>query len=390
MNWSTPGDLKKQVTRLWERGDLLRCLITGAERFPLRLTLKIPGSGDITDRFDAVRKWSDTLTANQPYRLEWREVQHRVQGKQRVPESAWIDSLDDALAWLGKRALAERFLLLLAHTRQERPELLPWLIKKPLKALELAGVWPRILAVTSWVVEHPRPGVYLRQVDIPGVHSKFIEGHCGVLTELLDLALPPEALDPTQTGVTRFAARYGFLEKSTGVRFRILDETLPLIAGVRCPDITLDAESFSRLPLRPRHVFITENEINFLAFPQMRNAIAVFGAGYGWDALVRSQWLHQCAIWYWGDIDTHGFAILDQLRAHFPHVNSFLMDRATLEEHRPVWGEEKKPVSHKLPRLTPAEEALYDDLRNNRTGKNLRLEQEHVRFYWLQKFIAEI
>ena len=31
-----------------------------------------------------------------------------------------------------------------------------------------------------------------------------------------------------------------------------------------------------------------------------------------------------------GDIDTHGFAILDTLRARFDHVESFLMDRDTL------------------------------------------------------------
>ncbi|WP_287634594.1 Wadjet anti-phage system protein JetD domain-containing protein [Accumulibacter sp.] len=30
-----------------------------------------------------------------------------------------------------------------------------------------------------------------------------------------------------------------------------------------------------------------------------------------------------------GDIDTHGFAFLDQLRSHFGHVESFAMGRAT-------------------------------------------------------------
>jgi hypothetical protein len=48
------------------------------------------------------------------------------------------------------------------------------------------------------------------------------------------------------------------------------------------------------------------------------------------DALEASRWLNDRAIHYWGDIDTHGFAILDQPRGHFAHVESFLMDRATL------------------------------------------------------------
>lgn len=393
MNWSTPGDLKNQVAQLWDRGELLRDLVTGNPRFPLRLMLRKPSSADITERFDAVRNWSAVLTANRPFRLEWREVQHRVQGRQRLPESAWIDSLDDALAWIGQRAPAERFLALLEKTRQERPELLSWMEKKPLKALGLTDVWPRLLAVVNWIVEHPRPGVYMRQVDIPGIHSKFIEMHYGILAELLTLVLSADAIDTadtSKTGINRFAARYGFLEKPVGIRFRILDEALPLLSGVCCPDITLDAGSFSQLSIRPRYVFMTENEINFLTFPRMENSIVIFGGGYCWEALARSRWLHDCCLRYWGDIDTDGFAILDQLRASFPHVISFLMDRETLEEHKPAWGEENNHVSRDLPRLVPHERALYDDLRNNRIRKNLRLEQEYIRYSWIQHHLGII
>lgn len=390
MKWSSPADLKEQVMRLWKQGELLRSLATGDQRFPLRLRFKAPGSADITEHFDLVRNWSATLAETQPLRLEWREVQHRVQGKQRLPESVWIDTLDDALSWIGKSALAAHFLTLFNTTRQECSGLLPWLVKRPLKALELADAWPKLLAVVNWVIEHPRPGLYIRQIDIPGIHSKFIEKHCCVLAELLDLVLPLDAVATSKSGAKQFAARYGFLEKPPSVRFRILDESLKIISGGCCPDITLDAVSFRLLTTRPQRVFITENEINFLTFPQLSNAIVVFGAGYGWDAFERCQWLQECDIWYWGDIDTHGFAILDQLRARLSHACSFLMDRATLEEHRSVWGEEPTPTSHDLPRLTAHERELYDDLRNNRIRKNLRLEQEHIGFGWLQRFLERL
>ena len=100
------------------------------------------------------------------------------------------------------------------------------------------------------------------------------------------------------------------------------------------PDVTLDAESFADLDIPVRRVFITENETNFLAFPPACEAIVIFGAGYGWDALATAHWLARCGIHYWGDIDTHGFAILDQLRARFEHVESFLMDRDNLDRAR--------------------------------------------------------
>jgi len=383
VTWTGPKDLKAQLARLWERSELLRDAVTGNVRFPLRLSIKSPSSADITDRFDEVRAWAAELATTDSIRVEWQDVRHRVQGAQKVPAGVWIETIEDALTWLGKRKDWDRFLAQVLVTRQAHPALLPWLEKRPLQALELSAVWPRLLAVVVWLVEHPRPGIYLRQVDLPGVHSKFIEAHRAVLSELLDLALPVDAVDTGKTGVSQFSGRYGFLEKPTRIRFRVLDPAIRAVPCSACPDVTLDADSFSRLELSLQRVFITENETNFLAFPQARDAIVIFGAGYGWDALSRSHWLKNCSIHYWGDIDTHGFGILDQLRGHFEHVASFLMDRETLEAHVAVWGHEDKPLVADLHHLTSAERDLYDDLRDNRIRAGLRLEQEHIGFHWL-------
>ncbi|SDY75008.1 DUF3322 domain-containing protein [Nitrosomonas sp. Nm33] len=78
-----------------------------------------------------------------------------------------IDSAEDALSLIGKQREAARFIALVAMTRQQQPELLDWLAKKPQHALELAEEWQRLLAIVAWLKAHPRPGVYLRQVDIP-------------------------------------------------------------------------------------------------------------------------------------------------------------------------------------------------------------------------------
>jgi hypothetical protein len=382
--------LKAQLARLWERGELLRDAVTGNVRFPLRLTLKSPNSADITERFDAVRIWAAELASAGALRIEWQEVRHRVQGIQKVPASAWVETMEDALNWLGKRREWERFAAQVAATRQTRPVLLPWLEKRPLQALELFSEWPRLLAVADWLVEHPRPGIYPRQVDLPGVHSKFIEAHRGVLVGLLDLALPADAVDAAKAGISQFAARYGFQEKPQHIRFRALDPAIQALPGSLCPDVSLDAENFSRLQLAVKRVFITENETNFLAFPPIPDAIVIFGAGYGWAALARSHWLKRCAMHYWGDIDTHGFGILDQLRAHFEHVESFLMDRATLDAHAAVWGNEDKPLRVDLHRLTFEENVLYDDLRDNRIRVGLRLEQEHIGFQWVENRLQKL
>lgn len=390
MMWTTAKELKAQLARLWDRGELLRDVVTGNHRFPLRLTIKGPASADITERFDAVRTWAAELANASPLRLEWQEIRHRVQGLQRLPLNGWIDSMDDALGWLGKRRERDRFSNLVEMTRLQNPSLMPWLEKRPLLALELEGEWSRLLAVVDWVRTHPRPAIYLRQVDLPGVHSKFIETYRAVLAGLLDLSVPADSVDTAKTGVAQFAARYGFLDKPTRIRFRILDPEIQAVAGTTCPDITLDTSSFSQLAINVRRVFITENETNFLALPNVSGAIAIFGSGYGWDGLAQARWLERCAIYYWGDIDTHGFAILDQLRNHFSHVDSFLMDRASLDAHVSFWGREDKPQRSDLHRLTPEELCLYNDLRDNRIREGLRLEQEHLSFGWVRERIDQL
>ena len=118
---------------------------------------------------------------------------------------------------------------MLALTRQEQPLLVKWLSKRPLQAIELAAQWPLFLKIVAWITEHLRPGIYLRQVDIPGIHSKFIEGHRVVLCELFDLVLPKEAISLEQTGVGKFSSRYGFLDKPVRIRFRVLDDRIALL-----------------------------------------------------------------------------------------------------------------------------------------------------------------
>ncbi len=381
--WTRPADLQAQLQQLWDQGRLLAWRVDGMSPFPLKLALKTPDSRDCSERFAEVREWARALLAGARagYRLELREWRHPVIGRNELPGTAWVDAWDDALRWLGQQARAARFDELVAVTRLQQPALLAWLQRKPLQALDLADAWPRLLAVVGWLRAHPRPGIYLRQLDLPGVDTKFLEQHRAVLGELLDLALPEDARDPAATGVAAFARRYGFRDKPPRIRFRMLDPAAALLKTGAPEDMTLDAEAFHCLRPAVDHVFITENEVNYLAFPPAARSLVVFGAGYGLDALTATPWLQGRAVHYWGDIDTHGFAILDELRAGLPHALSFLMDRATLLAHEAHWIEEPSPTLRELARLSPSERALHDDLRWQRLAPRcVRLEQERIAF----------
>lgn len=390
MSWTTPAGLRSQVEKLWARGVLLAGLVNGEELFPRRLLLKGPTSSELTERFAEVRDWiAEIKGAAKLYRIEWRQINHRILGVNSVPVEIWVDSLADALAMIGKRREGDRFVALVALTRERQPELLLWLEKRPLRALHLADAWPRLLEIIVWLRLNPRPAIYLRQVDLPGVHSKFIEEHRGVLGELFELTLPPEAIDAT-VSAGAFCRRYRFRDKPLRLRFRILDPTLALLPTATDQDLTVTHDTFACLHLPVKKVFITENEINFLAFPPVERGVVLFGAGYGFEALATATWLRSRQIYYWGDLDTHGFAILDQLRASFPHAVSFLMDRATLLEHRLHWGHESQPQSRDLSRLTFEEKTLYNDLHGNRFAERLRLEQERIGFAWLVESLRKL
>ena len=385
--WTTPAELRAQLMRRWDKGELLAEIVAPGDLFPLRLSLRGPTSSDLSERFDEVRTWAAGLQQSPGCRLVMREVRHRVIGQNSLPGEAWVDTLDAALRLIGKARDARVFRALLDATRLQ-PALLPWLQRQPLRALALAEVWPLLLDVVAWLQAHPRPGIYLRQVDLPGIHSKFIEAQRGVLSELLDLTLPADTIDTMASGAAQFARRYGFRDKPLRVRLRFLDPEHPAWVSGADADYTVSQQAFAKLAPDAKRVFITENEINFLAFPPAAESLVVFGAGYGFEAIAQAVWLQRCGLHYWGDIDTHGFAILDQLRAHFPHAQSFLMDHDTLLEHQAQWTLEPQPTQRDLPRLNEAERRVYDDLRWRRLrDEPLRLEQERIAFGCVERAV---
>lgn len=370
--------------------------------FPLRIPLRGPSTVELGAAFDEARRWIAELSgaeASPGFHLQWREFNHRQLGQNRIPVAAVFDTLEDALAFCGKRRDADRLHRAGSTVLARYPSLEPWFLRRPLEALDRVDEWPTILATLDWFHLHPRSGRYLRQVDAPGVHTKFIEGRRGLLSELLDLVLAPDAIDSGASGVGAFNRRYGLIDKPVLVRMRSLDEAASLHVsgpgshGIAVGEIAVRQQDFADL-FEPgaspfNEVFITENEVNYVAFPSRHDAAVILGGGYGFSQLAAAGWLHRARIRYWGDLDTHGFAILDQFRSTFPEAESFLMDRQTLLAHQNLWTAEPSQTRAELPRLTPEESSLYDDLRNDRLATAVRLEQERLNFSWIEAALGQ-
>ena len=389
-NWTMMDGLVMQVRKLWDRGDILSALVSSDSLFPRRLTLKCPTAIDLRDRFDEVRQWVSEIRNMPCCRVVVRDHRHRVMGTNPLPEEIWIDSTEDALKLIGKQKDASRFLSVLDATRRAQPALLDWLAKYPHRAMAHCEEWKRFLDVVGWLRNNPRPALYLRQVDIPGVHSKFFETYRGILSELFDTALAPDTIGIRTSGANLFERRYGFLCRPERIRFRSLDPLVSIVPGAPRADITLDSQSFAELSPAISRVFITENEVNYLAFPDVEASLVLFGAGYGFEMLRNVGWLSQSLVYYWGDIDTHGFAILDQLRSSLANTQSFLMDRDTLFAFQSQWGREDKQAICELTRLTSEEKAFYEEIRDNQIRTNLRLEQERIGFRWVSDAVQAL
>jgi hypothetical protein len=371
MSWSTRADVVTKLRRHWDHGEFLTGLAEGRQWEPLEVALRGPTARDLAERFGEVHAWVDRwqATNGRGMRVETRTLGGRVVGTNEIPHKVWIDSYDQLWSLIERSRQVSRFTELLTTTRTRAPRIAEWMVSKPLEALRFADEWNKLTNTVLWISCHSTHDKYLRQIDVPGVDTKFIERHRGILSALLDRQLPADRVDHTRPP-SDFAGRYGFRTKPDYVRFRWLGHRNGYT------EMSVQAAELADKPPDCSAVFVVENEITYLAFPPPEGSIVVFGGGYALPRLNRLTWLADKDLIYWGDIDTHGFAILNQLRRRYPHARSILMDRPTLLTHEAHWTHEPKPVNTHLELLTSDEAALYTDLVEDTLGDALRLEQE--------------
>lgn len=374
--WTTPDDVAAALRRRWTDGSLLRAH-AGGEPFPeFTMPLRGPTPTRIGDDLQAVRAWVARLDAGRRddtrYRLEFTSIGGRHIGRNRLPTRAVVSSYAQAWALLGVRADVARFEGILELVTSE-PAVHAWVVASPLRALELHEDWPPLLSAYQWLEDHRGTGSYLREISAPGVDTKFAERHRATLAALL--GVPSSAAG--------FLAGLGLRAKPEFVRVRI-DPLVARSAGLPSvlSELVVRADELRTIDLAPQQALVCENETTYLSLPVPPRGLVVWGKGFDIDRVGRLPWLQGIPVTYWGDLDTHGFAILDRLRAWLPETVSVLMDRETLFRHRDRWVTEPTPTHARLSRLTVAEQDLYEDLVSDRLGERVRLEQERIDWSW--------
>jgi len=386
-DWTTLNDVRGRLAKRWATGQYLRAYGRGVPFEPISLPLRGPSASELGSRYADVQAWAKKWADADGGIVELEAIGSRALSRNLIPRRVSVDSFAGLVRLLGVYREVRTFDELLASAGRVYPPAISWAVDHPLKAIDHHAVWDRLLACVSRISAYSGEPIYLRQVDLPGVDTKFIESNRSVLAALLDTVLPDERVD-RRYSASDFIRRYGFRTKPTYARLRLMGIDGPFPAGLS--EISVRVDELDALAPSVQRVFIVENETTYLAFPEVPESVVIFGSGYALSSVAGMAWLRDTQVFYWGDIDTHGFRILDRLRAKLPAAQSFLMDRETLIAHEQHWEREDSPANAVLNHLREDESALYRDLIEGVFGERVRLEQERVRYSHLERVLRRL
>ena len=376
----SPEEIKQQALKWWK--PFLQSHVANEPFFPRQIDrIGKVKPGQITRQFETLQNEIELLykasksETGTGYTIKTAGRNFRRSGSHELPDSIEFETADDYVHFIGKRKEWKWFLanyqLLLAGL----PQVEGWLVENVLMLTLSDKDWPGIIEVCKYFLANPRPDLYLRQLPVQ-VHTKFIEENSTILQSLLDFLIADHIRNREQK---RMAERYFLKHDEPLVRIRILDEQLFIHHNIG--DISIRLSDFEKTDWTCTNVIITENKMNFLSLPELFSSIALWsGGGFNVSYLKNASWLKNKRIYYWGDIDEHGFQILHQLRSYFSHTQSVMMDRVTYDHFKEYTGQGKFNPAEQLSHLTEAEANLYAFIKGQQ--KQNRLEQEKIpQFY---------
>lgn len=329
---------------------------------PLGIPLHPPTEAEALASVPAAVAWAKSWEGTAA--VVWTERRWASLGQQRIPDRVELHTPGAVAAFAGKATHWQRAFsrsqALLDSVPLPHPDRFVTAVGRSVG--ELASLAPedftRLAGVLEWLREHPASGLYIRQLPIRGVDTKWVQKYRPLVTRLHE--------------ATTGGSGLGLADKPDLVRVRFLD---PALAPGGLADLAAPVTELAAMDLSPEVVYVFENLESVLAMPLIPGAVVVHGSGYAVDRLARIPWIRDLGVIYWGDLDSHGFGILNRLRAQHLPVRTVLMDVATLEAFKDLWGHEPKPAVGTMQHLLPEELAVVEQLK---ARGNLRLEQERI------------
>jgi len=366
----SPKEIQEHCLKWWK--DVLLSTITAKPYFPKDINrIGKVSSKDILEKLPEYKQSIELLKCNSKafkklgYILITEDKQFEKIGKQPVPLKISIESIEDYLRVTGKEKEYLTFLRNNTLIQNELPLLSEWIVTNPTKLIE-HDTWFDTLKVCKYFLATPKPDLYIRQLPID-IHTKYIWDNKVIIQSLLEYLIPGHL----NKDESKFELRFNLKYSEHLIRIRFLDKTLSPLDNAT--DISLTVSEFNNFHSHCDNIFVAENLMNFLTLPHLTKTIAIWsGGGFNVSHLQDIDWLKRKQFYYWGDIDAHGFQILNQFRTYFPNTIAVMMDEETLSSFTSAKGPQVS--NQNLQRLTESELKLYNYLRQN----NIRLEQEKI------------
>ncbi len=363
-----------------------RDALLGADPGVYTVALDPPSASAITARAGDVSAW---LTRWRQWAAQHPDVTLRTRtirtkfGAQPIhthldiPSTAALAGLNPGTASHWQRARA-RWDQLSYH--QPRQTVRPWLAR----IVDLDNYdFTTLLAATTWFRAHPRSGLTVRSVPVPGMHTKWLARHRGMVLACLGTSTDSSEsigstgnADPVDIPTDDLDA-LGLRPLPREISIVLADPVLrAAVGGLR--QITAPVDELARLQIHPEAVLIVENKEPALAWSDATGLAVIHSLGNHLDVLHCLPWIPDSRCWYWGDLDRHGFTLLSRARTMVPQLASLLMEPSDIETYRPLGVEEDldrydQPEST----LTLAEASALAALQLI-GGRYLRIEQERI------------
>ncbi len=288
--------------------------------------------------------------------IEWESWKSKKLGTQQWPAAISIDSPGDLLYLTEKQQEFDEFTKTLRYILQQKTVLSKWLAEKPECVLEYKEEWPGLFAVVDFLFTNDVSDYYLRNIPVP-VHTKFIETYKTIIWSILSFINPDRFSIDGQS----FEQTIGVKPKPFLFTLRWLDRSMAETHTNGIAVMGLAVEELRQLNWQPREIWVVENETALYMLPENAGGLAIWSRGKALSLLNDIPLFNNTSVYYWGDLDEDGFAMLNDFRGLYPHVQSRFMDMACVNMHLPYLDIQPRMYrKDKQERLTNEEHEAFD------------------------------
>jgi len=374
----SPSELAKQLTRQWHNNALRAQRLLTPEPWPLKLTIGQATASQVLQQAARVQqhiqRWRQVTVGQVVFeRKKYRRFAEAVE----LPSYWYINSPSEWVQACQDATVRDEFAVLSQLISASDSCMHELLVRerslwrgKPLNellaTLTLAG------KLTSGCAQ----GQPLRLLSGYGVDTKFVERHQTLLRRLLDTRFAEAA---SEQGLLNFLDALD--ENDHWLLVRPLAEGLLPFQRLR-----LASTELAQTALPATRILLVENERCEHLLPPLQDCIAVLGAGFNLTWLV-GQALEGKQLYYWGDLDTWGLAMLARARQLRPSLQAVMMRQEVFTDYADFAVHEPQRAGRfDLSSLMPSEQKLFKHLQQQEKS---RLEQEFIPLERVHTEIAE-